>query len=59
MENPTPGSEEAIRLGCTCAVIDNHYGKGFLMSDGEAHFWISSDCPLHGANKEPGEPDAT
>lgn len=27
---PNPGSEEAIALGCTCPVFDNHHGCGYL-----------------------------
>jgi hypothetical protein len=45
-----PGSIEAIGAGCTCAVIDNHYGEGIGVDpkSGETIFWISADCPLHG-----------
>ncbi len=43
----TPGSKEAIDKGCTCPVIDNHYGKGFEFK-GERVFWHSANCPLHG-----------
>lgn len=44
-----PGSKEAIELGCVCPVTDNHYGKGFYMSqsDTEPKFWISGECTLH------------
>lgn len=45
---PNPGSDEAIRLGCTCPVIDNHYGRGIRTLLGNHMFWISGDCPLHG-----------
>lgn len=27
---PTPGSDEAIKIGCTCPVMDNAHGKGFI-----------------------------
>ncbi len=47
-DKPTPGSEEAIANGCTCPVMDNGRGVGFLI-DGERQFWISGDCPLHGS----------
>lgn len=51
---PNPGSEEALKLGCKCPVIDNHYGKGIPKIRGtslseSSCFWISSDCPLHGS----------
>lgn len=48
-EVPNPGSEEAGYLGCTCAVIDNHYGQGFGPDSENPHFWISEGCPLHGS----------
>lgn len=42
-----PGSDEAIKQGCTCAVLDNRHGKGAF--DGSDNtFWISENCPLHG-----------
>lgn len=39
-----PGSKEAIKQGCTCPVIDNGYGKGYLGTD---NFICSMTCPLH------------
>jgi hypothetical protein len=44
---PNPGSIEAVKLGCTCPVMDNEYGEGIDMGIGENVFWISSDCPIH------------
>jgi hypothetical protein len=48
---PNPGSNAALELGCTCPVLDNHYGKGFpeLFTDiiGGKCFWIAQDCPVH------------
>lgn len=44
---PNPGSEKAVKQGCTCAVIDNHYGKGFPWGDTKQAFWITEGCPLH------------
>ena len=35
----TPGSDKAIKLGCTCPVWDN--------SNGEGLFWINEHCPVH------------
>lgn len=49
MENrtPNPGSIEAGRLGCLCAVMDNCNGRG-RGGDGEKFGWyINGDCPLH------------
>ena len=43
---PNPGTEEAIKMGCTCPVIDNNYGKGYMgMKD---TFVYTSNCPVHG-----------
>ncbi len=40
-----PGSKKAIKLGCTCAVLDNNYGWG---SDfGKGVFFITKGCPVH------------
>ena len=44
-----PGSVEAVDIGCTCPVLDNHYGKGF---GDPPLFWISGDCPIHGLVSE-------
>lgn len=48
MKKPNPGSKEAVKRGCTCAQLDNNYGKG---ARGKPNlFWVSADCPLHGTN---------
>lgn len=39
-----PGSDEAIDAGCTCPILDNAHGKGWLCS---GEFWITEGCPLH------------
>ena len=44
----TPGGDSAIDKGCTCPVLDNHYGLGL----GNGQFWMNAECPLHG-NKSP------
>ena len=42
---PNPGSDEAVKQGCTCPVLDNARGDQRL---GDTRgFWISEDCPLH------------
>lgn len=41
-----PGSEQARRGGCTCAIMDNHYGRGYHGQPGV--YVMSGDCPLHG-----------
>lgn len=45
-KRPNPGSDEAIKAGCTCPVFDNHHGRGFLRG-GAPVFWITSGCPIH------------
>jgi len=45
---PPPGSDAALALGCTCAVLDNGHGRGITLADGTVLYWISEDCPLHG-----------
>lgn len=42
---PNPGSDEAAMRGCTCARMDNSYGKGYLGRPGM--FFITEGCPLH------------
>ena len=47
-----PGSDEAIASGCTCPVMDNGHGRGYLggVTDeqGQTVFVIVVDCPIHG-----------
>lgn len=48
MIKPYPGSEQAIKVGCTCPVFDNNYGDGFSKDEnGQPLFWVSSNCPIH------------
>jgi hypothetical protein len=43
-----PGTKSAKASGCTCPIIDNHYGKGYW-GDGGRYGWVVSDgCPTHG-----------
>jgi hypothetical protein len=44
---PNPGSDEAVKLGCTCPVEDNKHGDGVPSSIGPL-FWMGKNCPLHG-----------
>lgn len=53
---PNPGSPEARELSCTCPVLDNHHGEGFIMN-GERVWWRASGCPLHDPREERGEGD--
>ena len=40
-----PGSDAAIKAGCTCPVIDNHYGRGYYGQSGV--YVYSGGCPVH------------
>lgn len=44
-ERPNPGSDAARKQGCTCAVLDNNYGRfPPYPPDG---WWITQGCPVH------------
>ena len=45
MTLPPPGSDEAIRRGCQCPVMDNAGGRGYMGQDGV--YAIAGGCPLH------------
>lgn len=53
---PNPGSNEAIKQGCKCPVLDNAHGRGLLGgvkdSDENTLFVIHAECPLHGKATE-------
>jgi hypothetical protein len=56
-QTPNPGSAEAVKAGCLCPVMDNHFGRGyrggsFKDEHGEPLFIFSGDCPLHCKGKE-------
>lgn len=45
-----PGSDEAIKHGCTCPVLDNAHGAGIF---GLGRDWyISGDCPVHAEGRD-------
>lgn len=44
---PAPGSPEAVASGCTCAVIDNAHGRGYMGVPGS--YVRAEVCPLHGS----------
>lgn len=44
-----PGSDEALDKGCTCPVLDNSHGRGYMGIEGR--FVVSFDCPLHGEDE--------
>jgi len=46
---PTPGSDEALELGCECAILDNGHGRGYM---GGPFFAITGGCPIHDKPKD-------
>lgn len=45
---PNPGTNEAIKSGCTCPIMDNGHGKGYMGQKGV--FVYNLNCPLHKAS---------
>lgn len=41
-----PGSPQAVECGCTCSIIDNNRGNGYMNIPGL--FLLDKDCPVHG-----------
>jgi len=55
-KQPTSGSPDAVKLGCTCPVYDNCHGRGLYGgavygSDGRPLYCKDADCPIHGMRK--------
>lgn len=50
-DKPTPGSDEAVKQGCTCPVMDNCRGRGAYNTPTGPVFYMSGDCPLHGSKR--------
>ncbi len=45
INKPNPGSKQAIKQGCICAVLDNCRGADWF---GKAHgFYVTVGCPIH------------
>lgn len=59
VKDPPPGSEEARRVGCTCPVLDNSHGRGYMEGrtdkDGDLMFVITETCPIHWEEPKGGE----
>jgi uncharacterized protein YbdZ (MbtH family) len=49
-KKPNPGSDEAVKAGCICAVMDNNHGR-FAPWPGKRGgpdgWWITAGCPVH------------
>lgn len=50
IQEPTPGSVEAVNKGCLCPIMDNGHGKGVGGNGEEYGWWVTTECPLHGTN---------
>lgn len=44
-----PGSDEAIERDCSCPVLDNSHGEGYMGTD---RYVVSFNCPLHGVDDD-------
>jgi hypothetical protein len=53
---PSPGSDEALKAGCICAVIDNAHGRGYMGQAGV--FVYTVGCPVHDSPSPSVAPDA-
>lgn len=53
-----PGGTMARRQGCTCPVLDNHYGDGVPGPNGP-QFWVDPSCPFHSITDEQNPPSPT
>lgn len=42
-----PGSFTAMRLGCTCDMLDNALGRGIGVSTIVPVFNVDTECPIH------------
>ena len=43
-DTPPPGSDAAIKAGCTCPIMDNNHGWGYWA---EGVYIYTLDCPVH------------
>lgn len=58
MTVPNPGSREAWDAGCSCPILDNSYGRGYMGQEGV--FIYTVGCKVHPPEDDPTvdhEPD--
>jgi hypothetical protein len=49
-DRPNPGSDAAVLLGCTCPVLDNGHGQGYM---GQPSIYVyTAGCPIHWDEKD-------
>lgn len=51
---PNPGSDDAVAKGCSCPILDNAHGRGWMggvkdRETGETIFVYTVGCPVHRA----------
>lgn len=47
-DTPPPGSREAVKAGCTCPIVDNHFGRGaYPTKSGPVIYIYNATCPVH------------
>lgn len=55
-DTPNPGSPDAVSRDCTCPVIDNARGRGWMGGaqdrDGNVMFVFNAGCPMHGGKND-------
>lgn len=44
---PKPGSLEAICRGCSCPLLENKIGEGWMEGEKGKVYLLDSKCPLH------------
>lgn len=45
---PNPGSDDAVKKGCTCPIFDNNHGRfPPYTHEGVGEWWYDASCPLH------------
>ena len=49
-DTPKPGSDEAIAAGCTCPILDNGRGRGYMGQPGIYVYTLG--CPIHWVDKD-------
>lgn len=53
---PTPGSDEALNMGCKCPVLDNN--RGTVAPWPPDGWWMNGECELHSPRLENEEPQS-
>lgn len=55
IDEPSPGSPEAVSKGCTCPLMENRCGSGVAYK-GKRAFYLDHGCPVH-CPQPPSEAD--